>query len=113
MNPMTEEMAVSTETPTWEELRARPRYSVDSSESIRVRIESNGNPPVVAVLVDESSDGIGVLCCEHAGFQIGEVVQVLYRCARLTATVKYQCFTDQSQSQSRVGLVWQTSLNHG
>jgi hypothetical protein len=68
---------------------------------------------VVAVLVDESSDGIGVLCCAHAGFQIGDVVQVLYRCARLTAAVKYQYFTDESKSQSRMGLVWQKSLNHG
>ena len=59
MNPTTEEMAVSTETPTWQELRACPRYTTDH-ESIRVRIKSNGSTPVVAVLVDESSDGIVV-----------------------------------------------------
>jgi hypothetical protein len=105
-------MAVSTETPTWEELRARPRYFPDP-EAIRVRIESNGNTPLIAFLVDESFDGIGVLCCAHAEFHVDEVVQVLYRCARLTAAVKYQYFTDESKSQSRMGLVWQTSLNHG
>ena len=108
MDPTTEEMA---ETPTWDELRAHPRYFPDS-EAIRVRIERDGSPPVVADLLDESSDGVGVLCCAHANFQVDEVVQVLYRCARLTAVVKYQYLTDVKQSQSRVGLVWQTSLNH-
>ena len=67
----TNELNCSTTTSTWQELRATPRYCLD--DVTRVRIESRGKPPAVAVLVDECPDGIGVLCSDQVSFQVADL----------------------------------------
>ena len=111
MSSQPEELTAQPSTSNWDELRSRPRYFPDP-KATRVRIESDNHDPIVAVLVDESFDGIGVLCCNSTSFQVDQVVRVLYRCAQLTAIVKYHYYSDDSESQSRLGLAWQESMSY-
>lgn len=98
-----QDSSTSNQTLSPDDMRARPRYYPDP-QATRVQLEREGSA-VVAMLVDESFDGIGVLCREPVSYDVGELLQVLYRGARLRAEVKYRYLTDESQC--RVGLVWE------
>ena len=103
MEPTPRDTLASGEATTWDELRSRPRYYPDP-QATRVRIEHAESEPVVALLFDESFDGIGVICRETVDYRVHEQVHVLYRSAKLSAMVKYVSLTDDGQC--RVGLVW-------